>query len=84
VRRNAVARAAWDESIRNHKVSSEKQYCKQIVPLLHCVKTSVVAKVLGVSDTYVSDVRRGKRVPHPRHWLALAELAGVKMEAAPL
>lgn len=42
------------------------------------VKPSVIAKTLGVSDSYASDVRKGKCIPHPRHWERLAELVAVK------
>jgi len=30
-----------------------------------------------VSEPYSSDIQAGKRMPHPRHWQALAKLAGV-------
>jgi hypothetical protein len=38
---------------------------------------SEIRKALGVSEPYSSDIRAGKRIPHPRHWQALAQLAGV-------
>jgi hypothetical protein len=34
----------------------------------------------GVSEPYSSDIQAGKFIPHPRHWQALAELAGVTEE----
>jgi len=38
-------------------------------------------RVIGVSRVYARDIARGK-VPHPRHYVALAELAGVEMPFA--
>jgi hypothetical protein len=29
---------------------------------------------------YASDIRAGRRRPHPRHWLSLARLAGVSSD----
>jgi hypothetical protein len=33
--------------------------------------------MLGVSEPYAADIRNGRHRPHPRHWEALARLAGV-------
>jgi len=35
---------------------------------------SEIASAIGVSIPYASDIRKGRRRPHPRHWQALAEL----------
>jgi len=37
---------------------------------------SAIATALGVSLYYAMDIRRGRRCPHPRHWLSLATLSG--------
>jgi hypothetical protein len=34
-------------------------------------------QALGVSRDYAYQFARGERIPHRRHWLKLAELAGV-------
>jgi hypothetical protein len=52
-------------------------YTKQVQPALTQVAKSQVRSAILVSEPYSSDIRSGKRVPHPRHWQALAELAGV-------
>jgi hypothetical protein len=54
-------------------------YAKQVQPALARMKKSEIRSALGLSEPYSSDIRSGKRVPHPRHWLALAELAGVSV-----
>jgi transcriptional regulator with XRE-family HTH domain len=38
---------------------------------------SEIASAIGVSIPYASDIRRGRRRPHPRHWRTLAKLAGM-------
>jgi hypothetical protein len=52
-------------------------YEKQIQPALASVATSRICSSLGVSEPYAADIRAGRRRPHPRHWQALARLAGV-------
>jgi hypothetical protein len=52
-------------------------YRREIQPRLKGVALSALASALGISIPYAVDVRKGRRVPHPRHWLSLALLAGV-------
>jgi len=52
-------------------------YVKQIRPALACVPKARIRAALGVSEPYASYIQEGKRIPHPRHWQALAEFAGV-------
>jgi hypothetical protein len=51
-------------------------YSKKIQPLLAGISTSAIRSRIGVSRWYAGRIREGYR-PHPRHWLALAELAGI-------
>jgi hypothetical protein len=52
-------------------------YVTQIQPALSGIAKSRIRSALGVSEPYSSDIRAGKRVPHPRHWQVLAKLVGV-------
>jgi hypothetical protein len=52
-------------------------YMTQIQPALTRVAKSRIRSALGVSEPYSSDIQAGKRIPHPRHWQALAELVGL-------
>ncbi len=52
-------------------------YVNQIQPALASISQSSIRAVLGVSEPYSADIRAGRRRPHPRHWRALAKLAGV-------
>jgi hypothetical protein len=73
-RRNAEACSTWDESKQPAWLSTEA-FLKQVQPLLATVSTSVIRSRIGVSRWYAGRIRKGYR-PHPRHWEALAKLAG--------
>ena len=52
-------------------------YVNRVQPALACVMKTQIRSALGVSEPYASFIQSGKRVPHPRHWHKLAELAGI-------
>jgi len=54
---------------------TEAFYKKQIQPILASTSVATIAKQLTVSVGYADQIRK-RRLPHPRHWKALAELAG--------
>ena len=69
------ARSQWSPS--SLPVWLTKQvYEKQIQPQLNAASLSQIASAMRASIPYASDIRKGRRRPHPRHWLALAELVG--------
>ena len=55
-------------------------YVKQVQPALAKVAKSQICVALGVSHPYACHIQAGKRVPHPRHWQALAQMVGVSHE----
>jgi hypothetical protein len=55
---------------------------REILPLIREVPLSQLVKTTGLSLRYILQIRRGKRVPHPRHWAALLAAAGVRRSAA--
>jgi hypothetical protein len=55
----------------------EKTYREKIQPRLAEIAVPIISSALGVSKPYATDIRAGKRRPHPRHWLTLARLVGV-------
>jgi hypothetical protein len=75
-RRNAAAQFSWEPSTQPAWLN-EETYLQKIQPLLSKTTTSAIASALHVSWPYASHIRRGKRRPHPRHWLTLAQLVGV-------
>jgi len=79
-RRHAQACSEWDASRQPAWLTSEV-FSQQIQPLLAGVSTSAIRSRIDVSRWYAGKIRRGYR-PHPRHWKALAELAGVSHSSA--
>ena len=79
-RRHALAKSTWLPSSLPDWLN-EETYLGKIQPLLTVLTNKAVASALGVSKPYASAVRAGRRVPHPRHWQALAHL--IETAAAP-
>jgi CRISPR-associated endonuclease Cas1 len=50
-----------------------------VVPVLRAVTLTTIARATGMSTSAAAKVRAGRRVPHPRHWEALAALGRVPM-----
>ena len=75
-RRNAQPQRAWKASDQPAWLT-EQVYWDRIQPRLAELSASKVAAALRVSRPYAVNMRAGRRRPHPRHWRALAELAGV-------
>jgi CRISPR/Cas system-associated endonuclease Cas1 len=75
-RKRHEARRTW--RIWNHPTwLTEQFYSEQIQPRLGVVEVKTIAAALGVSITYASYIRSGRRRPHPRHWETLARLLGI-------
>jgi hypothetical protein len=75
-RQHARARAGWNPSDLPDWLN-EETYRREIQPRLKGVALSALASALGISIPYAVDVRKGRRVPHPRHWKTLAELVNL-------
>ena len=76
-RRQTTACHRWSPA-DHPKWLTEEVYANQIQPGLANYSLSQIASAMGVSIPYASDIRRGGRRPHPRHWQALATLARVQ------
>ncbi len=80
--RSATQQRNWSRINQWEKSDSpawlnEQTYKEKIQPGLAKITNSVIARTLGVSVQYAVWIRRGERQPHPRHWLALAQLIGI-------
>jgi len=53
-------------------------YLAVIEPRLTSVRTADIRRSLAVSQKYATLIKQGRRTPHPRHFEALAKLAGVE------
>ncbi|MGI9104517.1 MAG: CRISPR-associated endonuclease Cas1 [Terriglobales bacterium] len=77
MRQRNLARYAWRASDQPTWLT-EDVYTNRIQPALANMTNAAVAKAMGVSIVYATDIRRGKRQPHERHWQRLADLVGAR------
>jgi hypothetical protein len=68
-RRQAVEIAAWKD--RNPVSPPKELFTIEILPILRTITTADIAAATGLSKIMCAKVRRGEKVPHPRHWEAL-------------
>jgi len=74
-RRNSeklLANSEWERS--QAEEMDPAIFEKEIKPKLKTVSLLETMQATGLSRTYCGMIRRGVRVPHPRHWEALREL----------
>ena len=64
--------AEWEK--RHTSTMTETEYLDHVLSMLATVEVRQLAEVLGVSRGYAATVRKGLKVPHPRHWLSLIEM----------
>jgi len=76
MRRQEAAKRAWRPSDLPEWLN-EKTYRERIIPGLATITVRTIKDALEISKPYATDIRSGMRVPHPRHWLALAQLVGM-------
>jgi hypothetical protein len=70
--RNRLAESAWVDDGSDYS----DEHWLEIVPGLQQVRVGEIMAVCGVSKSYASLLRNGKRKPHSRHWPHLIQLAG--------
>jgi CRISPR-associated endonuclease Cas1 len=75
-RSHRLAELAWKAEDKPAWLD-EVVYAEQVHPKLANFSISTIAMKLGVSLPYASDIRAGRRIPHKRHWLGLANLTGI-------
>jgi CRISPR-associated endonuclease Cas1 len=75
-RQQQTAQRSWDPAAQPSWLTKEF-YLEHVRPKLHDLPTSAVARTIGVSLQYAVSIRHGTFIPHPRHWLKLAELVGI-------
>jgi hypothetical protein len=74
-KRNSVNLRANSDWERNQTGAADPAiFEKEIRPKLGSVSLLETMRATGLSRTYCGMIRRGVRVPHPRHWEALRDL----------
>jgi CRISPR-associated endonuclease Cas1 len=73
---HAVANTWWEPKSLPSWLTQDC-YVQQIQPRLRTIKVRDISEAMHVSKPYAALVRAGRRRPHRRHWLVLAELAGI-------
>jgi histone H3/H4 len=76
-RRHEAAKREW-RSTPKVTWPDESAYIRKIQPRLTSITTSRISSTLGVCESYAADIRAGRHRAHPRHWLNLAALVGIK------
>jgi hypothetical protein len=80
--RRAATHAKHVEALRKWNPSElpkwldEDFYRREILPGLSAFTVKKIRLTIDVSHPYATLIKRGLSIPHPRHWLPLAELTG--------
>ncbi len=74
-RQNAARRGWLASSLPSWLTQSA--YREMILPRLAQITVPTLARTMNVTEPYAAEVRKGRHVPHPMHWQALAKLVGV-------
>ena len=75
-RRQNAARKAWNPKDKPDWLDGNA-YTERVQPHLPKVQVPKIMSAISVSEPYALRIRAGRCVPHPRHWLKLANLAEV-------
>jgi hypothetical protein len=70
-----AANDAWEGS--NRPAHDAAWFRQNVLPGLQRFSLVSIQSVTGLSHGACSDIRRGRVVPHPRHWQALQQLTSV-------
>ncbi len=73
-----AARREWAAHHAADRVAFDRWYSAAIEPRLTSLRTADIRRSLAVSWSYATLIKQGRRTPHPRHFPALAKLAGVE------
>ncbi len=81
LRQRPNQRQQWDQATWEHDHEGEEhdpeQFRADILPGLATATLSQIAAATGMSASAASKIRAGRRIPHPRHWEALARFVNI-------
>jgi len=78
-RQHAAELKAWNPTDKPDWLT-EEVYRERIQPQLSRVTVPAISSNLSISEPYAAEIRAGRYLPHPRHWLTLAVLAGISSD----
>jgi CRISPR-associated endonuclease Cas1 len=70
--------AEWEK--KYGKLTDLSAFARDILPEIQRIPLSRLVKATGLSLRYCSQVRRGEKVPHPRHWDAFLDAKTAQTE----
>ncbi len=70
----AMQRANFEWEKKHGSEVDPSQFEREIAPHLDRILLSALVKATGLSQPYCAKIRRGAKVPHPRHWEAIRKL----------
>jgi len=76
--KQAAALRKWNPS-ELPKSLDEDYYRREILPRLSTFTIKAIRLAIDVSHPYATLIKRGDRIPHPRHWLPLSNLVGCRL-----
>jgi CRISPR-associated endonuclease Cas1 len=75
-KRQNAARRGWLPSSLPPWLT-QSTYREMILPRLAQITVPTLARTMNVTEPYAAEVRKGRHIPHPMHFQALADLVGV-------
>jgi hypothetical protein len=66
--------AVWDQA--NPGLADPEVFSREILPLIQEVPLRRLMEATELSLRYCSLIRKGDRIPHPRHWELLRQIGG--------
>src|SRR5574341_395965 len=84
-RSDSAVRASWARRLETHRAISEWEathprrpdsavYFRDVFPRVQAASVPAIVRATGLCYPYSALIRRGVKVPHPRHWEALVSL----------
>ncbi len=72
VKQESQKRAACNRA--HQQEHDDRIFKREVLPHLRNMSLNSIARVTGLSRGYCPFIRRGVRIPHPRHWEAMRDL----------
>jgi len=69
-----AADAQWERAHPGF-VADPDAFRREVLPAIQAISLSRIARATGLSVTHAASIRRGRVIPHPRHWDALRSVA---------